>query len=100
MWTLYFVALDTKLGINAECRAQSRQANAGTPYFNGLCRYLCFFTNLSFVATLHCKKMVNLFINKVLLIRAYALVRHNVLVHLLDCSIKITFYALGNQKFI
>ena len=75
----------------------------------GKCRYtlfqwplqiFVFFTNLSFVATLSCKKMVNLFINKVLLIRAYALVRHNVLVHLLDCSINITFYALGNQKFI
>ena len=95
----FFVASDTKLGINAECHTQSRQANAGIPYFNDLCRYLCFFTNLSFVATLCCKKMVNLFINKVLLIRAYASVRHNVIVHLLDYSINITFYALGNQKF-
>lgn len=58
-----------------------------------------FCTNLSFVATLCCKKMVNLFINKILLSRAYALVRHDVIVHLLDYSINITFYALGNQKF-
>ena len=43
--------------------------------------------------------MVNLFINKILLSRAYALVRHDVIVHLLDYSINITFYALGNQKF-
>lgn len=74
----------------------------------GKCRYtlfqwslqiFVFFTNLSFVTTLCCKKMVNLFINKILLSRAYALVRHDVIVHLLDYSINITFYALGNQKF-
>lgn len=41
------------------------------------------------------KKMVNLFINKILLSRAYALgFRHDVIVHLLDYSINITFYAL------